>query len=506
MKNNFNKLTRTLLFITLITNPFLSKAQGKTFNIVHYGADIKGGKLSTTAIQAAIDDCYKNGGGQVIVPKGRFTIGTVFLKSNVHIFMEEGAKIEGSSDLADYAEVPITTEEPQFSKCLIYAKDAENISITGVDRTSINGRGYFFKDNKMRPRLFRIENSKNIKFEDLTIANSGSWCIYFKECDSVHLNRVSVYNKENQNNDGIDIDGCSNFWVKDCNLQVEDDAICLKSSTDKICENIYVEGCTISSYHSAVKFGTASKTGFRNVNVKKCQFFECRYGTIKLLLVDGGILEDVTISDIKMYNCGGPIFIRLGNRGRTYDKSIHQVYATDSKNEGRPVGQLKNILIKNIEGHLYGRNDAVEGIMITGIPGAYIENVTLENIKFSYSGHGKLDVADKVVLEDEARYPEQSFFGVLPSYGLFARHVKNLKVKNVSMGLRSDDSRSALFLDDVLDSSFETMTVALSKDVPLVGTVKNAKNLVFNKIQIEKKGFAKGKDFKMMDAKNVIFR
>ena len=99
MKNNFNKPGLLLLFITLTIYPFLSKAQGKTFNILNYGADIKGGKLSTTAIQAAIDDCNKNGGGQVIIHKGRFTIGTIFLKSNVHIFMEDGAKIEGSSDL-----------------------------------------------------------------------------------------------------------------------------------------------------------------------------------------------------------------------------------------------------------------------------------------------------------------------------------------------------------------------------------------------------------------------
>ncbi len=449
----------------------------KVFNILDYGAKPGVNNINTKAIQAAIDACHKQGSGKVLFPKGRYSTGTLFLKSNVHLDFEDGAKLYGSTSLADYAEVPVATEEPHFSKCLFYANGLENISITGKDTSEINGRGYYFKFSHHRPKLFRIENSKNIRFENITIKNSGSWCIYFGGCDNINMVRVSVYNKENHNNDGMNYDGCSNVWIKECNLQVEDDAICLKSSINRTCENINVEGCTISSYHAALKFGTASAYGFRNINVKNCRFYDCRYGTIKLLVVDGGYIDNVHISDIDLFNCGGPIFLRLGNRGRSYDKSIPQIYGKDVKPEGRPVGSLKNVYIGNINGRLYGRNDSVEGIMMTGIGGHYIENVTLENIHFSFSGHGNLNVGDVIVPEDEARYPEQSFFGVLPSYAFYLRHVKNFKFKNVTASLRSHDDRAAMYLEDAVNGSFEDVRVDISNGTGYAVDLKNSNNL-----------------------------
>ncbi|QBG46140.1 glycoside hydrolase family 28 protein [Verrucomicrobia bacterium S94] len=447
-------------------------AEESVFNILDFGAQKGQWNMSTEAIQKAIDACHKAGGGRVLFPKGYYSTGTLFLRSNVHLDFEDGAKLYGSTDIKDYAEVPVATEEPQFSKCLFYAEEAENITITGVDTSEINGRGYYFRWAPERPKLFRFERCRNIRVEDMTIKNSGSWCIYFGGCDTVRMTRVSIYNKENHNNDGMNYDGCSNVWIKDCNLQVEDDAICLKSSINRTCENINVEGCSVSSYHAALKFGTASGWGFKDVTVRNCRFYDCRYGTIKLLMVDGGYIDNVHISDIDLFNCAGPIFLRLGNRGRDYTRSIRQVYDADVKPEGRPVGTLKNVYIGNISGRLYGRNDAVEGIMFTGIPGHYIENVTLENIDLTFSGHGNLD-ANVVVPEDEARYPEQSFFGALNSYGLFIRHAKNVKLNNVKLRLRGHDSRPPIYLEDVRGGVFSNVSVEVSGNVTDVVMQKN---------------------------------
>ena len=185
-----------------------------------------------------------------------------------------------------------------------------------------------------------------------------------------------------------------------------------------------------------------------------------------------------------MYNCGGPIFLRLGNRGRDYTKSIHQVYAKDAKPEGRPVGQLKNITFRNIEGRLMGRHDSTECIMFTGIPGHYIENVTLENIHFSYSGHGNLNINDRIVPEDEARYPEQSFFGPLPVYGMYFRHVKGLKVKNVSLALRGHDNRPAIVLDDVQESSFSKLSFDVQPEAAGKGiAMENCNGVRFKRVK-----------------------
>ncbi|MFY0626961.1 MAG: right-handed parallel beta-helix repeat-containing protein [Reichenbachiella sp.] len=477
------QLFQYLRLFLLLNTAHVTSAQ--TFNILDYGAKKSHEEVSTESIQAAIDDASKyEGGGTVIIPKGVFTTGTLFLKSNITIKMEANAELYGSTSLKDYADVPIATEEPHFSKCLFYAKGEKNIRIMGHPRTEINGRGYFFKHSPERPKLFRIENSTNIEFENLVIKNSGSWCVYFRECDSVKIHKTAVYNKENRNNDGMNFDGCSNVSITDCNLQVEDDAICLKSSVDKITENFYIANCTISSYWASLKFGTASKTGFRNIKVENCQFFDSRHGAIKLLAVDGAIIENVEISNIKMFNCGGPIFVRLGNRGRDYTESIKQVYKEDVQPEGRAVGAIRNLTFRNIEGRLTGRIDPpTEGIMFTGLPGHFIEDVTMENINFSYSGFGDLNVKDRVIKEDEARYPEQLFFGVLPSYGMYLRHVKGLKLNNVNLTLRDQDDRQAIVMDDVHDSDFRNLTFDINKDAESALVIKDSKNLVFDNVR-----------------------
>jgi len=227
MKLISKNIKKALLIISLllITNTYASE---KVFNILDYGAKKSHTELSTQAIQKAIDACSANNGGIVLIPKGTYVTGTLFLKSNITFKMDPGTELFGSTDLKDYAEVPIATEEPHFSKCLFYAKGEKNIKILGHPRSEINGRGYYFKHSPERPKLFRIENCENVEFDNAIIKNSGSWCIYFRECNNVNIHHSSVYNKENRNNDGMNFDGCSNVKITDCNLQVEDDAICLK--------------------------------------------------------------------------------------------------------------------------------------------------------------------------------------------------------------------------------------------------------------------------------------
>lgn len=477
-----------ICFMLMMTCQLGLEAQNsgtRTYNILDFGAKKSHTEVSTTAIQAAIDACSVNGGGTVVVPAGEYVTGTLFLKSNVTICMEANTELFGSSELKDYAEVPLATEEPHFSKCLFYAKGEKNIKIVGHPRSEINGKGYMFKHSHERPKLFRIEECQNVEFDNAIIKNSGSWCVYFRECDSVYIHNTSVYNKENRNNDGMNFDGCSNVRIVDCNLQVEDDAICLKSSVDKICENFLVENCTVSSYWACVKFGTASKSGFKNVTVKNCQFFDSRHGCVKLLAVDGAILEDVLFDNIKFYNCAGPIFLRLGNRGRDYSESIKQVYKTDAKPEGRPVGKLRNITFRNIEGRLTGRIDPpTEGIMFTGLPGHCIENVTMENVHFSFTGFGNQDVKDREIAEDEARYPEQLFFGTLPSYGMYIRHVKGLKMNNVTFTLRNPDNRAAIVMDDVKESFLSSVCLDYTEKGGASIVLKNVLGTDFSEILV----------------------
>ena len=166
-----------------------------------------------------------------------------------------------------------------------------------------------------------------------------------------------------------------------------------------------------------------------------------------------------------MEDVGCPLFIRLGDRGKTFSRS-HR--------EKAPVGTLKNIRISDvtatvsIEDRVAAtqasyKNLKVETapgitdkekvkpgpIMITGIPGHSVENVTLENVTISFPGHGTTADAERVVAEDEDRYPEQFFFGVLPSWGAYVRHARNIEFINVELTKRNPDARKKLYLEDV---------------------------------------------------------
>jgi polygalacturonase len=296
--------------------------------------------------------------------------------------------------------------------------------------------------------LMRFVNCKGITLSDVSLINSASWCTHLIDCDSILARNVTIDSHVNSNNDGFDIDGCKNILIENCIIHSGDDGICPKSTTKRVVENMIVKNCRVISNTSAFKCGTSSLGGFRNISVTDCDFSDTRMGAIKLLLVDGGILEDIFISNITMNNVEGPIFIRLGNRGRKYDVPTTQIQNKDVQNEGVPAGSLKNIKISNIKATVVSDVQKRCGIMISGIPGHNIENVVLENIEISYPGGGTSEDAIRIVDEDAARYPEQFFFGILPSWGAYLRHTKNVEFKNVKMSARKPDKRKMIVLTD----------------------------------------------------------
>ena len=454
----------------------------RQFNIREYGAVGDGEALDTTAIQKAIDDCSEAGGGTVRVPAGRFVVGTVLLKSDVTLSLDYGAEILGSQNLKDYPIDQLRPSREGNSECLLYAEDARNIRLEGLGVIDGRGQPEFFpkragpggKDN--RPRLIRFENCENVTFSGLTYKNPAFWGIHLVDCKDVHLTGVTVRMRNNHsNNDGLDVDACENVLIENCDINAGDDAICLKSTLG-LCRNIVVRNCIVSSNTAALKFGTSSFGGFVDIDVSNCYFYDCPMGAIKLQSVDGGQLENVSISRIVMEEVGCPIFIRLGNRGRTYTENTRtgSNQGPEVKPEGAEVGSIKNIRISDVVARVtiedrkkaartHYKQTKVENspgvtdkekaktgpIMITGIPEHSIEDIVLENITITYPGHGTPADANREVVEDIARYPEQFFFGVLPSWGAYIRHAKNVQFKNVKMTTESEDARERIVMDDV---------------------------------------------------------
>ncbi|MBL9189676.1 MAG: glycoside hydrolase family 28 protein [Opitutaceae bacterium] len=453
----------------------------KIFDVRAHGSVGDGVAMDTKAIQSAIDACHQNGGGIVRVPAGNYQIGTIQLKSNVTLSLDYGATLLGSTNLADYPTQGLRAAREGQSACLLYAEDATNIRLEGLGVIDGRGKPEFFPKNAgpggrdTRPRLIRFENCEQLTFSGLTYKNPAFWGIHLVDCRKVHFNGVTVRMRNNHsNNDGLDIDGCEDVLIENCDIDSGDDAICLKSSKNP-CRNIVVRNCRVSSHTAALKFGTSSSGGFINVDVSNCYFYDSPMGAIKLQTVDGGRMENITISRIVMENVGSPIFIRLGNRGRNYTRNTATGPNTGSGgSEGARVGSVKGVRISDVVAkvtfadrakdaqaaykgarpttspEVTEREKAQAGpIMITGIPGHFVEDVVLENIKVSLPGGGTAAEAKRVVPEDIARYPEQFFFGVLPSWGAYIRHARNITFKNVELQTRTPDQRQKIILDDV---------------------------------------------------------
>ncbi len=455
--------------------------QEKVFDITSYGAIGDGVAMDTEAVQLTIDACHAEGGGIVRIPPGDFPIGTIHLRSNITLSLDYGASLLGSHDIADYPTERLDDPREGGPHCLIYAKDATNITIEGLGIIDGRGTPEFFprirsggRETSKRPRLLRMVNCDGLTFSGVTYKRPAFWGVHLIDCRDIRFDAVTIrFRNNNYNNDGLDLDGCENVLIENCDIDAGDDAICLKSSLHP-CRDIVVRGCKVSSNTAALKFGTSSRGGFLDVSVTNCYFYNSPMGAIKLQSVDGGRLENVDISRIVMEDVGNPIFIRLGNRGRTYTRQIDGGQRADVQPEEASIGTLQNIRIRDVVAEVTvedrteatraaykdlkvdtspGMTDAEKSkagpIMITGIPGHYVENVVLENIKISYPGGSTPEDAQRVVPEDIARYPEQFFFGVLPAWGAYIRHARNVEFRNVIFETRSPDERKKIVLEDV---------------------------------------------------------
>lgn len=414
--------------------------------ITDYGARPDMKTINTKAIQAAIDDCSKKGGGKVIVPKGKFLTGALVLKQGVTLYVEKKAILYGSKNPKDYVLQPSAGKI--ITSQLIYAGSVNNIGIAG--QGIIDGQGSFFNDQEFnalgisRPLIIRFDRCQNIQISDITLRNSGVWMEHYFSCENLHIKNIKVYNHGNKSNDGMDIDCCKNVTISGVTVDSDDDGICLKSTSLKSCENINVSNCTISSHCNAMKIGTETLGGFKNITFSNCKVKPSKnkkvvngrangISAISIESVDGAAIENVLFTDITVKGTEAPIFVRLGNRGSTYGQKV----------TGIRRGSIKGITIQNVN----VKNAGSTGCSITGIPGQKVENVHLSNITIRQDG-GMQKVAAPQDNKEKA-YPEATMWGTLPATGFFVKNAKNVTFNNVQVFTRSKDGRPSLYKVDV---------------------------------------------------------
>lgn len=415
-------------------------AAGQTHDITQFGAAGDGTTINTAAIQRAIDTCSADGGGKLVIPAGKFVTGTIQLKDNVTLHLDDGAEILGSTNAADYRNVDpfIDGTGAELGYALIVAVDAHHVGIEG--KGAVDGRGLALKATQaaytIRPFLVRWVRCESVHVEDVQLRNSGAWTMHFFQSQNASASRVTIRSLGLANNDGIDIDSCDHVHITDCDIDTGDDAICLKATSAKPCSNITVSGCKLRTRCNSIKLGTESMGNFEHIRINRCQIRDTHMNGIALFSVDGSHLHDVEISDIEMDGITVAINLRLGSRLRTFRTGAQQ----------KIPGLLKDVTLKNI--HVKGARQI--GLLINGIPGHCIENLTLENIQIELTGGGTTEDARIQLPENEKAYPEYNTFGkVMPAYGIYARHVRNVTFKNVQTSVLAADARPAVVSVDV---------------------------------------------------------
>jgi Endopolygalacturonase len=480
------------LTIFLLIAVFSAAARQSMYNVIDFGAKGDGKTNNTKAINTAIDAASKNGGGTVFIPAGKFLSYTIRLKSYITLHLDQGATLIGDQEKNGIG-YDSPEEDAWYKKfqdfghsywrnSLIYGDSLHNVTIEGqgmiwgkglytYDKTDIKGSG-----NK----AIGLKNCFNVTIRDISILHGGHFCILATGVDNLTIDNV----KADADRDAFDIDCCKNVRISNCNINSPtDDGLCLKSSFAlgyaKPTENVTITNCHVYGYdhgtlmdgtfktefkdeapdarHSItgrLKLGTESNGGFKNIAVSNCVFEHSRGLCIES--ADGGSIEDIVIDNITMRDVPDtPFFIRLNARMRGP--------------ENTPVGVCRRITLSNINVYDVGGRPKFPEVgagMVMGIPGHYIEDVTLSNIRIYYRGGAGKAAVDMEVAENIDMYPDPYRWHSLPAYGMYFRHVKGLRVTDVVLRCVNRDERSAFVLDDVQGANFHNVDAQKEEGLP----------------------------------------
>jgi hypothetical protein len=250
------------------------------------------------------------------------------------------------------------------------------------------------------------------------------------------------------------------------------------------CKNIVVTGMRLKSGHGAIKMGTESMAPFENITISNCYIYDTNNGGIKLLTVDGAHLRNVDISNIVMVNVKTPMLFRLGSRLSVFRKD------QDTKQQ---TGTFQNVSVRNVKAIAADSSQLTSpsGILITGVPGHYITGLTLENISITLLGGGTEEQSRPVVPEAIDKYPEVKTFGpVIPAYGVWARHVQGLKLKNISFQLKNNDLRPVFICEDGKDIELTKWDVPETNGAQAIICLENVQDAKIKRINVKGKAQA----------------
>ena len=429
------------------------------YNITDYGAVKNSPAICTKALQAAIDACNKNGGGEVLIPAGIFVTGTIHLKSNVELHLQSGAVLQGSTNLNDYeAHTPDKPFAPNHFG-LLFTQDAENVSITGEGQIDGNGDSFFdttvakrldsattaftrqknnfrhvnagLGDGPIQPKdrpyqMIVFSNCKRVTVKDVFITKSPFWCMHFADCEGVHVYGIRLWNNMlAPNADGIDVTSCSNVIIDGCDIRSGDDALAIVGydhhfeipgfeHIKHLSENIVISNCNLQSNSSGIRIGFLDQNTVQNVRVSNVNITHSSRG-IGIFLRDQGSLKNITFTNMYI-ETRMPTGDWWGN-----GEPIH-ISAIRGK-EDVTLGTIENVQFNNI----ICKGDA--GMLVYSTKESLIKNISFKNITFELVDSKINDIAGGNI----------DLRGAIGNKNtLFARDIPGLLAENVD-GLTIDD-------------------------------------------------------------------
>ena len=308
---------KTLLTLFLAWMAVAVSAQN-IYDILTFGAKGDGVTDDAVAIQKAIDRCSAEGGGVVLLPRNHvFLSGPVELKSNVELHLEATATLKANPNESIY-KLSAFGENRGEGMLWLWAKDAENISITG--KGTIHGNGIAFMGAELedsyelkpladqtfdpRPHVLTLTNVQNLTIRDVTIKEGAYWTVHLIGCNEAVIDGINLLNNlKIRNGDGIDLDHSKNVRISNCHITSGDDCICLKNRREfeqyGSCHDIVVTNCVMSSRSCAVKIGSENMDSIYNVVFDNCIITGSNRG-LGIQNRDEGTVTDVVFSNIQL--------------------------------------------------------------------------------------------------------------------------------------------------------------------------------------------------------------
>lgn len=366
-------------------------------NIADRGAIADGKTLNTRIINDAIDAQSRAGGGRVVIPRGTFLAGTVVLKSNVTLHLDEGAVLLGSTDLNDYSPRVWGHHNDITPWHLLLAEDCENIAITGPGTIRGNGPAFWYPERPnewsfWQEKLERVSpmvelvRCRHVLVERTCFMESAGWTLHLHDCRHFRIEGVTIRNTPfGPNADGIDLTGCQDGIIHGCNIDTADDAIALKTSEySTSCERIAISDCVLRTSCVGVRVGYESRQDFRDIVITNLVIPRCTR-VFDLRAIEGCTIERVQVSNVVASTNGGwpagrAVELIQLDRPNVFKSMLcpqHPDFGKD-KPLSRP-SRLRDVSFRGLDITTDGR------INIVGKPDLPIERVRFDDLRLRYA-------------------------------------------------------------------------------------------------------------------------